>query len=159
VPGVEEPSTEPEVRDVRAAARSLGVQINVVNASTSREIDAAFATLGRERSDALLVGIDPFFNSRRVQLVHLATLHKLPTSYAARDFAEAGGLMSYGADITAAWRQVGVYAGRILQGTKPADLPVVQSDKFELFINTTIARMLGLTVPASLLARADGVIE
>ena len=90
---------------------------------------------------------------------HLATLHKLPASYAARDFAEAGGLMSYGADITDASRQVGVYTGRILQGAKPADLPVMQSDKFELFINTTIARMLGLTVPASLLARADGVIE
>jgi putative tryptophan/tyrosine transport system substrate-binding protein len=152
-------NAETTLKEAEAAARTIGLTIRVLNATTSREIDAAFATLGRERSDALLVGIDPFFNSRRVQLVHLATLHKLPTSYAARDFAEAGGLMSYGADITAAWRQVGVYAGRILQGTKPADLPVVQSDKFELFINTTIARMLGLTVPASLLARADGVIE
>ena len=152
-------NAETTLKEVEAAARTIGLKIQVLNASTSREIDAAFATLGRERSDVLLVGIDPFFNSRRVQLVHLATLHKLPASYAARDFAEAGGLMSYGADIPAAWRQVGVYAGRILQGTKPADLPVVQSDKFELFINTTIARMLGLTVPASLLARADGVIE
>jgi ABC-type uncharacterized transport system substrate-binding protein len=152
-------NAETTLKEVEAAARTIGLKIQVLNASTSREIDAAFATLGRERSDVLLVGIDPFFNGRRVQLVHLATLHKLPASYAARDFAEAGGLMSYGADIPAAWRQVGVYAGRILQGTKPADLPVVQSDKFELFINTTIARMLGLTVPASLLARADGVIE
>ena len=152
-------NAETTLKEVEAAARTIGLKIQVLNASTSREIDAAFATLGRERSDVLLVGIDPFFNSRRVQLVHLATLHKLPASYAARDFAEAGGLMSYGADIPAAWRQVGVYAGRILQGTKPADLPVVQSDKFELFINTTIARMLGLTVPASLLACADGVIE
>jgi putative ABC transport system substrate-binding protein len=152
-------NAETTLKEVEAAARTIGLKIQVLNASTSREIDAAFATLGRERSDVLLVGIDPFFNGRRVQLVHLATLHKLPASYAARDFAEAGGLMSYGADIPAAWRQVGVYAGRILQGAKPADLPVVQSDKFELFINTTIARMLGLTVPASLLARADGVIE
>jgi putative ABC transport system substrate-binding protein len=152
-------NAETTLKEAEAAARTIGLTIQVINASTSRAIDAAFATLGRERSDALLVGIDPFFNSRRVQLVHLATLHKLPASYAARDFAEAGGLMSYGADITAAWRQVGVYTGRILQGAKPADLPVVQSDKFELFINTTIARMLGLTVPASLLARADGVIE
>jgi putative tryptophan/tyrosine transport system substrate-binding protein len=152
-------NAETTLKEVEAAARTIGLKIQVLNASTSREIDAAFATLGRERFDVLLVGIDPFFNSRRVQLVHLATLHKLPASYAARDFAEAGGLMSYGADIAAAWRQVGLYAGRILQGAKPADLPVVQSDKFELFINTTIARMLGLTVPASLLARADGVIE
>src|SRR5262245_32580332 len=103
-------------------ARALGLKIRVLSASTSREIDAAFATLGQDRPDALLVGIDPFFNSRRVQLVHLATLHKMPASYPARDFAEAGGLMSYGADIRDAWRQVGVYTGRILQGAKPADL-------------------------------------
>ena len=152
-------NVETTLKEAEAAARTLGLKIRVLNASTSREIEAAFATLGQDRPDALLVGIDPFFNSRRVQLVHLATLHKLPASYAARDFAESSGLMSYGADITDAWRQVGVYTGRILQGAKPADLPVVQSDKFELFINTTIARMLGLTVPASLLARADGVIE
>jgi putative ABC transport system substrate-binding protein len=152
-------NVEATLKEAEAAARTLGLKIQVLNASTSREIDAAFGTLGQDRPDALLVGIDPFFNSRRVQLVHLATLHKLPASYPARDFAEAGGLMSYGADITDAWRQVGVYTGRILQGAKPADLPVVQSDKFELFINTTIARMLGLIVPASLLARADGVIE
>src|SRR4029077_15114917 len=129
------------------------------NASTSREINEAFATLVRDRPDAVLVGLDPFFNSRRIQLVQLATRYAVPASYPVRDFAEAGGLMSYGANIADAWRQVGVYSGRILQGTKPADLPVVQSDKFELFINTTIARMLGLTVPASLLARTDGVIE
>jgi ABC-type uncharacterized transport system substrate-binding protein len=152
-------NAETTLKEVAAAARAIGLKIQVLNASTSREIDAAFATLVRERSDALFVGIDPFFNSRRVQLVHLATLHKLPASYAARDFAEAGGLMSYGANITDAWRQVGVYSGRILKGAQPADLPVVQSDKFELFINTAIARMLGLTVSPSLLARADGVIE
>jgi putative ABC transport system substrate-binding protein len=147
------------LKEAEAAARTLGLQIQVLNASSIREIEAVFLTLEKDRPDALLVGIDPFFNSRRVQLVHLATLHKLPASYAARDFAEAGGLTSYGADITDAWRQVGVYTGRILQGAKPADLPVVQSDKFELFVNTTIARMLGISVPASLLARADGVIE
>jgi putative ABC transport system substrate-binding protein len=152
-------NAEATLKEVAAAAPTIGWKIQVLNASTSREIDVAFATLGREQADALFVGIDPFFNSRRVQLVHLATLHKLPASYAARDFAEAGGLMSYGANITDAWRQVGVYTGRILKGAQPADLPVVQSDKFELFINTAIARMLGITVPPSLLARADGVIE
>ena len=152
-------NVETTLKEAEAAARIFGLKIRVLNATTSREIDAAFATLGREGSDAILVGNDPFLNSRRVQLVHLATLYKMPASYATRDFVEAGGLMSYGADIADAWRQVGVYTGRILQGTKPADLPVVQSDKFELFINTTIARMLGLTVPASLLARTDGVIE
>jgi putative tryptophan/tyrosine transport system substrate-binding protein len=152
-------NAEATLKEVAAAARTIGLKIQVFNASTGREIDAAFATLVREQADALFVGIDPFFNSRRVQLVHLATLHKLPASYAARDFAEAGGLMSYGANITDAWRQVGVYTGRILKGAQPADLPVMQSDKFELFINTAIARMLGLTVPLSLLARADGVIE
>ena len=152
-------NAEATLKEVAAAARTIGLKIQVLNASTSREIDAAFTTLVREQADALFVGIDPFFNSRRVQLVHLATLHKLPASYAARDFAEAGGLMSYGANIADAWRQVGVYTGRILKGAQPADLPVVQSDKFEMFLNIAIARMLGLTVPPSLLARADGVIE
>jgi putative tryptophan/tyrosine transport system substrate-binding protein len=126
---------EATVRDVGAAARAIGLQVQVVNASTVREINAAFATFVRERPDALFVGHDPFFNSRRTQLVHLATRLAVPTSYSARDFAEAGGLMSYGADVADAWRQAGSYVGRILKGAKPADLPVVQSIKFELVIN------------------------
>jgi ABC-type uncharacterized transport system substrate-binding protein len=119
--------TKSTLRDVEAAARTIGLQIQVLNASTSGEIDAAFATLVRERPDALFVGSDAFFNNRRVQLVHLASRHAVPATYAGRDFAVAGGLISYGADITDAYREVGVYAGRILKGAKPADLPVVQS--------------------------------
>jgi ABC-type uncharacterized transport system substrate-binding protein len=137
----------------------MGLQIQVLNASTSREIDAAFATFVRERPDALFVGIDSFLTARRVQLVHLATLHKVPASYALRDFADAGGLMSYGSNVTDAFRQVGAYVGRILKGTKPADLPVAQSSKFELVINAQTARMLGLTVSPLLLTIADEVIE
>ena len=144
--------TETTLRDVEPAARAMGLQIQVLNASTSREIDAAFATFVRERPDALFVGGDPFFTSRRVQLVHLAARHAVPATYSSREYAEAGGLMSYGTNITDAYRQVGVYAGRILKGAKPADLPVVQATKFELVINAQTARMLGLTVPPSLLA-------
>ena len=151
--------TEPTVRDVAAAARAIGLQIQVLNASTSREIDAAFATLVRERPDALFVGPDPFFTSRRVQLIHLASRHAVPAAYSVREYAEAGGLMSYGANVADAWRQVGAYTGRILKGAKPADLPVVQASKFELVINHETARMLGLTVPPTLLATADEVIE
>jgi putative ABC transport system substrate-binding protein len=131
----------------------------VLNASTSSEINAAFAMFVREPPDALFVGFDPFLSSRRVQLVNLASRHALPAIFSNRDDAEAGGLMSYGANIADAYRQVGVYAGRILKGAKPADLPVVQSSKFELIINAETARMLGLTVPPTLLARADEVIE
>jgi putative tryptophan/tyrosine transport system substrate-binding protein len=150
---------ETTVRDVEASARALGLQIQVFNVSTIREIDAAFATFARERPDALFVAGDPFFNSRRVQLAHLATRHAVPTTYALRDYVEAGGLMSYGPNIADAYRQMGVYTGRILKGAKPADLPVVQSNKFELVINAGTARMLGLTVPDKLLATADEVIE
>jgi putative tryptophan/tyrosine transport system substrate-binding protein len=146
-------------REVEAAGRAIGLQIQVLQASTILEINAVFATLVRERPDALFVGHDPFFASRRIQLVHLATRHAIPASYSARDFVEAGGLMSYGANIADAWRQAGVYAGRILKGAKLADLPVVQSSKFELVINTQTASLLGLTVPPSLLAIADEVIE
>jgi putative ABC transport system substrate-binding protein len=145
--------------ELESAARAIGLQIQVFNASTSGEINAAFATLMRERPDALFVGGDSFFTSRRVQLAALAARHAIPAVYASRDIVEAGGLMSYGTNVTDAWRQAGVYAGRLLKGAKPADLPVVQATKFELVINAEIARMLGLTVPPTLLATADEVIE
>ena len=147
------------LRDVEAAARAMGLQIQVVRASTSREINAAFASFARERPDALFLGADPFFTSRRMQLTHLASRHAIPAVYSVRDYVDAGGLISYGTDVTDAWRQVGVYAGRILKGAKPADLPVVQINKFELVINAQAATMLGLAVPSSLLATADEVIE
>jgi putative tryptophan/tyrosine transport system substrate-binding protein len=147
------------VRDVDAAARAMGVQIQVLNASTSGEINAAFATFVRKRPDAIFVGGDGFFNRRRVQLVHLATRHAVLASYAGRDYPEIGGLMSYETNITEAFRQAGVYTGRILKGAKPADLPVEQLSKFELVINAETARMLGLTVPPTLLSTADEVIE
>ena len=147
------------VRDVEAAARATGLQIQILNAGNSREINAAFATLERVRPDALLVGTGPPFTSRRVQLVQLVTHHRIPAIYAGRQYAEIGGLMSYGASLMDAYRQVGVYTGRILKGAMPADLPVVQSTKFELIINAETARMLGLDIPPMLLARADEVIE
>jgi putative tryptophan/tyrosine transport system substrate-binding protein len=153
------PNAESTVRELEVAARAMGLRIQVLNASTSREIDAAFATFVHERLDALFVSGDPFFNSRRLQLALLAARHAVPASYSSRDYPEYGGLMSYGTNTTDAFRQVGVYAGRILKGTKLADLPVVQSSKFELVINAQTARMLGLTVPPSLLATADEVIE
>jgi ABC-type uncharacterized transport system substrate-binding protein len=151
--------TEVTMRDVEAAARATGLQIRVLTAQTSREIDAAFAILGQERLDAVFVGPGPFFNARRVQLAQLAARYAVPTTHPTRPEVEAGGLMSYGPSITDAYRQVGVYVGRVLKGTKPADLPVVQSSKFELVINAQTARMLGLTVPPTLLAVADEVIE
>jgi putative tryptophan/tyrosine transport system substrate-binding protein len=147
------------VREVKTAAGAVGLQFQVVNASTSGEIDAAFATLARARPDALFVGPDPFFHTRRGQLALQAARHAIPASYAIRDYAEAGGLMSYGTNITDGYRQVGMYAGRILKGAKPADLPVQQSTKFELVINLQAARTIELDVPLTLIARADEVIE
>jgi putative tryptophan/tyrosine transport system substrate-binding protein len=147
------------VGDVEAAARAIGLRIEAFKASTSREIDVAFATFMRERPDALFVGPDPLFLSRRVQLVNLASRHAIPAAYSTRDFAQAGGLMSYGTNLTDVYHQVGVYAGRILKGAKPADLPVVQATRFELVINAQTARMLDLTVPDKLLVAADEVIE
>ncbi len=144
---------------LRAAAATLGVDIGVVQARDPREIEAAFAALLRDRTQALVVGTDPFFFSRRVQLATLAARHAIPTVFNARDYAEAGGLMSYGTDLTEGYRQMGVYTARILKGEKPVDLPVVQSSKFQFVINQPTARALGLAVPPMLLARADEVIE
>jgi putative tryptophan/tyrosine transport system substrate-binding protein len=137
----------------------MGLQIRVLSASTSGEINAVFAAFSQERPDAIFVSIDAFLASRRVQLANLASRHALPTLFPFRDCAEVGGLMSYGSDVVDAFRQVGVYAGRVLRGAKPAELPVVQATKFELVINNQTAHMLGLTVSPSLLARADEVIE
>ena len=145
---------ETTARDVETAAHALGLRLQVHNAGTSREIDATFATFAGERPDALFVAGDPFFNSRRVHLVHLASHHRLPTIYASRAYPDIGGLMSYGTDVTDSYRQSGVYTGRILKGAKPAELPVVQASKFEFVINAQTARMLGLTVPPSLLSIA-----
>jgi putative tryptophan/tyrosine transport system substrate-binding protein len=152
-------NAETAVRDVQSAAHAIGLQIQVHNASTSREIEAVFATFGHARPDALFVVGDALFNSRRVQLVHLATRYGIPATFGSRVYPEVGGLMSYGTNIMDAFRQAGVYTGRILKGAKPAELPVVQSTKFELIINHPTARMLGITVPDKLLARADEVIE
>jgi putative tryptophan/tyrosine transport system substrate-binding protein len=152
-------NTETMLRDAEPAARALGWETRILKADTSAAIDAAFATLARERPDALFVGSTPFFTSRRIQFVQLAARHALPATYVGRQYAEVGGLMSYGANLNEAWRQLGLYTGRILKGAKPADLPVVQASKFELVINHQTARMLGLTVPPTLLATADEVIE
>jgi putative ABC transport system substrate-binding protein len=152
-------TAESTLRDVTPAARAMGLQILVLKASTNREIDAGFDSFVRERPDALFVNPDPFFVSRLVQLVHLASRHGVPATYGYRQFADAGGLMSYGPSVADAMRQASIYTGRILKGAKPADLPVVQSAKFELVINHQIARTLGLTVPDKLLVAADEVIE
>jgi len=146
-------------KDVVAAAATLGVQIDIVRASDSREIEAAFATLVRNKVNALLIGSDVFFSSRRVQLATLTARHAIPAVSNVREFAEVGGLMSYGTDLTEVFRQFGVYTGRILKGAKPADLPVVQSTKFQFVINLPTARALGIEIPPTLLARADEVIE
>jgi putative ABC transport system substrate-binding protein len=152
-------NTESTLRDVEPAARNMGLQSRILHASTSREIDAAFATFVHERPDVLFVGQDPFLASRRVQLVQQAAHHRVPAAYGGREYAEVGGLMSYGGDVLDAFRQAGIYIGRILKGAKPADLPVVQSNKIELVINHQTARVLGLAVPDKLLATADEVIE
>jgi ABC-type uncharacterized transport system substrate-binding protein len=150
---------EATLREIPEAARALGLQVQLLNAGTTREIDAAFATLVRDRADAVFVAPDAFFTSRGVQLATLATRHAIPATYGDRQYVAVGGLMSYGVDLVDAYRQAGVYTGQILKGKKPADLPVMQSTKFEFVINLTTARALGLDVPAALLARADEVIE
>jgi putative tryptophan/tyrosine transport system substrate-binding protein len=152
-------TSESIMREVDTAARAIGLNIEVHRASTIGEIDAAFAAFARARPDALFLGTDPFFTGRRVQLANLASRHAIPMASATREITDAGGLMSYGANIPDAWRQVGAYAGRILKGEKPADLPVVQATKLELVVNAQTARILGLTVPTTLLAAADEVIE
>jgi putative tryptophan/tyrosine transport system substrate-binding protein len=153
------PVTEATLRDIPEAARALGLQIRVLNAGTSREIEAAFTTLGRDPADALLVSSDGFFVSRRVQFAVLAVRHAIPAIYATRDYPEVGGLMSYGTDALDTWHQVGIYTSRILKGAKPADLPVLQSSKFEFVINVQTARALGIEVPNSIQLLADEVIE
>jgi putative ABC transport system substrate-binding protein len=151
--------TERSMRDLREAARTKGVQIHILQGGTESEIDAAFASLVELQAGGLLVGGAPFFDSRRQQLVTLAASHAVPAIYSERGFAVAGGLISYGTSRTAAYRQVGVYVGRILAGAKPAELPVQQPTIFELVVNLKAAKALGLTVPPSILARADEVIE
>jgi putative ABC transport system substrate-binding protein len=146
-------------REVTAAAPAMAVAIDVVQASDRSGIDAAFATLVRNKADALIVAADPFFFSRRLQLATLATRHAIPAIYAVREFAEVGGLITYGTSLTEVYRQVGIYTGRILKGAKPADLPVVQATKFELVINAQTARVLGVKISDNLLSLADEVIE
>jgi putative ABC transport system substrate-binding protein len=151
--------TEQIIRDVQDAARAKGVQLPILKASTEGEIDAAFASLVQLHADAFMVGSDAFFTSRREQIVALVSRHAVPTIYEWREYAAAGGLISYGTSVTAVYRQLGIYAGKILKGAKPADLPVQQPTTFELVINLKTAKALGLAVPQSLLARADEIIE
>ena len=152
-------NTTSTLRDVDVASRAIGLQIKIFNASSSREIDAAVEAIANERQDALFVGASTFLNGQHVPLAQLAAFYRIPASYALRESVEVGGLMSYGANIADAFRQLGVYAGRIIKGAKPADLPVVQATKIELVINARTARMLGIAVPQTLLSTADRVIE
>jgi len=152
-------TTGPTLREVQEAASTMGLQLQILNASTTGEIDAAFATLGRERPDALFVGPDAFFGSRAVQFVTLTARDRIPATYSNRDYVAAGGLMSYGADFTDSFRSVSVYTGQILKGAKPAELPVLQSTKFQFAINLQTARALGIEVPQAVLSIADEVIE
>jgi ABC-type uncharacterized transport system substrate-binding protein len=153
------PAAEAITKDVQAAARDHGLQLHVLHAATDRDFDTAFATVAQLRAGALIIGADPFFTSRSQQLGELAVAHRVPTIYEFREFAAAGGLVSYGTSLADAYRQVGVYTGRILKGEKPSDLPVQQATKVELILNLKTARALGITVPLSLLGRADEVIE
>ena len=153
------PYAESQSRDLHAAARTLGLQLHILHASTEREFDAVFATLGQLRAGALAISTDVFFNIRSEQLAALALRHAVPTIYQNREFAAAGGLMSYGGNLTDTYHQAGIYAGRILKGQKPADLPVQQLTKVQLVLNLKTAKALRLEIPPSLLARADEVIE
>jgi len=153
------PNTELTLRDMEIASRSIGLQYRVLNADTPREIDAAFESIGHERAEGLFVAFTSFFVARRIQLVQLAAFYRIPAAFGLRDFVEGGGLMSYGGRLSDAYRQAGVYTGRVLKGAKPVDIPILQSTKLELVINHQTARMLGLAVPERLLASADEVIE
>jgi putative ABC transport system substrate-binding protein len=153
------PSAENQSRDLQAAARTLGLQLHVLHASSERDFETVFATLAQMRAGALVIGNDPFFNSRSERLAALSIRHGMPAIFQNREFAAAGGLMSYGTNLAATYRQVGIYTGRILKGEKPADMPVQQPTKFELIINLKTARALGIAVPLPLIGRADEVIE